>query len=197
MLIFYDLETTGLNPYHDNITEYCFYKYSGSSYCDSMVDLVNPLVKLTEKIIKITKITDEMLKDCEPFNLNVANKILPFLRCNNEIKYMVAHNGDVFDRIFLKNHFKRVGINMNYYGFKYIDTLLFARMMYPQFYKYSLGFLIDKLGIPKRIGHRAENDTKMLIDLYQYMCRDLDSRNEKTGDYYLNNPELVYNMIYN
>ena len=197
MLIFYDLETTGLNPFHDNIIEFCFQKYKGTVYCGSFNSLINPLVKLPSKIVKITNITDEMLKDKEPFDINMANKILPFISCHEEIKYMIAHNGDAFDRLFLKNHFKRVGINMHHYGFKHIDTVLFARMMYPNFYRYKLGYLIEKLQIPIKEGHRAENDTLMLIDLYQYMCKDLSNRNGKPANFYIENPELVYNMIYN
>ena len=201
MLIFYDFETTGLNPYHDKITEYSFIKVCSQSLkiIDNHTELVNPLRKLSSKIIKITNITDEMLENKTPFDLERGNNILSFLlkNSNNEDKFFIAHNGDVFDRIFLKEHLKSLGINLAAYNFKNIDTLLFARMMYPQFYKFGLGSLIETFGIIKRKGHRAENDTHMLIDLYIYMCKDLANRNGKNENYYINNPLIVYNMINN
>ena len=144
MLIFYDLETTGLNPYHNKITEYCFIKYSENQNAVLSVksELVNPLVSLPEKIVKITKITDEMLKDKNPFNKTMGTQVLSHLMSyendtNQTQRYMIAHNGDVFDKIFLKTHFNQVGIKMNSYGFRYIDTLL-LRMMYPNLNTFRL-----------------------------------------------------------
>ena len=64
MLIFYDLETTGLNPYHDKITEVCFLKYLPEDpRYTKFVTLINPNRKLTDTIVRITNITDEMLQD--------------------------------------------------------------------------------------------------------------------------------------
>ena len=37
----------------------------------------------------------------------------------------------------------------------------------------------------------------MLMDLYIYMCKDLSNRHQKTENYYLSNPHLVYDFIYN
>lgn len=198
MLYFYDLETTGLNPFYDKITEYCFIHYSDleNKVIEINTELVNPQIKLNKKIIEITKITDDMLADKKPFNEEVGQKLLYKLINNHEDKYFIAHNGDSFDRIFLKEHFRKVGIDLKSYKFKHIDTLLFARMMYPNLYRYSLGKLIEKFKIQTRTGHRAENDTMMLMDLYIYMCKDLSYRNSKNENYYLQNPQLVYDLIY-
>ena len=204
MLIFYDLETTGLNPYHNKITEYCFIKYSENQKAVVSVksELVNPMVTLSDRIVKVTKITDDMLKDKSPFNKEMGNRVFSHLMSyendtNQTQRYMIAHNGDVFDKIFLKEHLNQVGIKINSFGFRYIDTLLFARMMYPHLNTFRLGYLIEKMGIMKREGHRAENDTYMLKDLYTYMCKDLSTRHQKNESYYLNNPHLVYDLIYN
>ena len=46
MLIFYDLETTGLNVFHDKITEICCSKQNNSNYeCDKFTTLINPETK--------------------------------------------------------------------------------------------------------------------------------------------------------
>ena len=42
---------------------------------------------------------------------------------------------------------------------KFIDTLLFAKKLFPNFFKFSLTTLCDKLGIQKEEAHRATGDT--------------------------------------
>ena len=42
-IIYYDFETTGLNQFHDKITEYCFLKENPSQ--DMIQSLVNPQKK--------------------------------------------------------------------------------------------------------------------------------------------------------
>lgn len=198
MLIFYDLETTGLNPYHDKITEVCFLKYLPEDpRYTKFVTLINPNRKLTDTIVRITNITDEMLRD-KPTFTEVGETLFNFILDGEDtIKYFVAHNGDVFDRIFLKEHFNMLNIKLQDYGFMHIDTLLFAKKMYPELRKFNLGYLCEKLGIEKRPGHRAENDTLMLAGLYKKMCNDLALRNNLESNYYINNTNEVYNFIYN
>ena len=48
MPIFYDLETTGLNQFHDKITEMCFHKYYSESEYTEFNELVNPEVKILD-----------------------------------------------------------------------------------------------------------------------------------------------------
>ena len=43
MIIFYDLETTGLNQYHDKITEICLIKYNYfTNQTETFNTLINP-----------------------------------------------------------------------------------------------------------------------------------------------------------
>ena len=50
--LFYDFETTGLNPFHDNIIEYSFLGVAWGS----ISSLIHPKKMLSEKITKITNI---------------------------------------------------------------------------------------------------------------------------------------------
>ena len=58
-IIWYDLETTGFNPYHNNIIEI--------AAVDNLGNNINILLKINEslpqKIVEITNITDDLLKD--------------------------------------------------------------------------------------------------------------------------------------
>ena len=56
-LIYFDFETTGLNPYHDKIIEYAFLSdelHSDETYIQS---LVNPETKMDKKITDIMVFT--------------------------------------------------------------------------------------------------------------------------------------------
>ena len=74
-LVFYDFETTGLNPYHSNIIEYAFI----NDLEDNLVSLVNPDRKIEEKITKITGIDDSMVKN-ETFIENHRDTIFKYLK---------------------------------------------------------------------------------------------------------------------
>ena len=62
-LVFYDFETTGLNPFHDKIIEYSFNK---SNTNETLSNLVNPETSISPIITKITNITNEMLQQEAP-----------------------------------------------------------------------------------------------------------------------------------
>ena len=56
-LVFYDFETTGLNPYHDEIIEFAF-----KNDDDSISSLVKPSSPLKTEITSITGITNQMIQ---------------------------------------------------------------------------------------------------------------------------------------
>ena len=68
-LIYFDFETTGLNPFYDKIIEYAFLKENPEILdskdmergVDYIYDFVNPNMELPKKIIRITGINDAML----------------------------------------------------------------------------------------------------------------------------------------
>lgn len=194
MLIYYDLETTGLNQFHDKITEFCFIKEKNGYNVFS--SLVNPEKEITIFITKITGITNEMVQVMPKFSQR-AVEILNFINNRNgETTYLIAHNNDGFDRIILRQHLKNSGINLDNYNIKFIDTLLFAKKLYKYYYKFNLSTLCDKLGVEKETAHRAEGDTKMLKGLYSKLCLQLAKNMNVSYDNVINNPEIVMDYIY-
>ena len=98
-LIFYDLETTGLNPYHSRIIEIGAVKYENGNK-STFSELVNPEVKLSHFTINYTGITNEMVQDKDTIDI-VIKKFINF--CGNDCPYLVAPNNDGFDRLFLES----------------------------------------------------------------------------------------------
>ena len=78
---------------------------------------------------------------------------------------LVAHNAK-FDMGFLKHNFEKCGYDFDY---TYIDTLPLARAMFPDFKKFKLGILADKLGIKVEVAHRALDDVKTLVGVFNKM----------------------------
>ena len=57
-----DIETTGLNPAEDKIIEIGMAKISDGEIVDSYSTLVNPGIRISERITMITGITDDMVE---------------------------------------------------------------------------------------------------------------------------------------
>ena len=195
-LIFFDLETTGLNQYHDRITEIAMIRdTSTEEESETFTSLVNPQKKISNFITRITGISNEMVHNQATFS-QLKESILDFIQTSNT-PYLIAHNCDGFDKLVLRIHFQKEGINLNSYNWKYIDTLLMAKKMYPYFFKHNLKDLMTQLGLETQTAHRALNDTLMLQILYHKMCQDLASQQNIEKNYVLNNPEYVWQYINN
>ena len=61
--IAFDLETTGLNPLNDCITEIAAYRFVNGEPYDQYSTLINPGISIPKNIVEITGITDEMVAD--------------------------------------------------------------------------------------------------------------------------------------
>ena len=62
----FDLETTGLSPINNEITEIGAVKVIDGKISDTFEMLVKPKQKISQKITDITGITNEMVKDKPP-----------------------------------------------------------------------------------------------------------------------------------
>ena len=192
--IYFDFETTGLNPFHEMVIDYAFIQESSDQFVES---LVNPKTKFEKIITDITGIHPDELEDKQTM-VSHSTVIVQFLKeCQKNRQFtklfLVAHNSDGFDKFFLERIFKLTKYKLaNYY---YIDSLLLAKKLFPSLKSYSLGNLAKHFGI-KEGTHRALSDTKCLQLMYHSLLEELGSQTKLTKDYYLENPEQVYNYIY-
>lgn len=193
-LNYFDLETTGLNQFHDRITEFAFIKEGFILPDKELTSLVNPEKNISNFITRITGISNEMVADSPKFE-NVMPSIIAFINDGKQPAFLIAHNGDGFDKLVLKSHFNKNNIKMREFNWQTIDTLLMAKKMYPYMFKHNLKDLMTQLGLETQEAHRAMNDTKMLQQLYHKMCDDLDKKEKLVDKYCLNHPEYVWNYI--
>lgn len=168
-----DLETTGLSFRTDKITEVGIMKVKNGEVIDSFSCFVNPEKPIPPEVVEVTKITDEMVKDAETID-KVFPKILEFVGDS----VLVAHNAD-FDIPFLKYHGNLLGYELNN---TYMDTLRLAKVLFPEFTRYKLGFIADKLGIKVEVAHRALDDVDTTVKVLNVMMGMLKEKGAKTID---------------
>lgn len=188
-LIFYDFETTGLNPFTSKIIEYAFMK----SEDDFISSLVDPQTKFEFKITQITGIYPDDIVD-KPTILKKMEEILRYILEENTDTYLVAHNNDGFDKWFLKcilNDYT----DIEFSRFKYIDTLILAKMLIPTLRSFSMKTLCQHFDI-ELSAHRAYNDTNALRQVYDRLLEILSDRMFVSVEELKKNPSIVYDYIY-
>ncbi|MCF6239852.1 MAG: ribonuclease H-like domain-containing protein [Bacteroidales bacterium] len=207
-----DIETTGLSPKKEKITEIAIYVYDGEKIIDEFISLVNPERPVPYFITRLTGITNEMLARAPKF-YEIAKKIVEI----TENRIFVAHNVD-FDYNFIKEEFARLGYEFQR---KKLCTVKLSKKIIPGRKSYSLGKLTHELGIVINGRHRAAGDAYATVQLFEYLLKIdaqskplieeisyhsmkglhpefdkgiIDKLPEKTGVYYFydENSELIY-----
>lgn len=166
-----DLETTGLSFRTEKITEIGVMKVKDGEVIEEFSTFVNPEKPIPPKVVEVTNITDDMVKDA-PTIEEVFPKLLEFLGDS----VLVAHNAD-FDIGFLKYNAKNLGYTLDN---TYLDTLRLAKSLFPDFKKYKLGIIADKLGIKVEVAHRALDDVDTTVKVLKVMFEKLKEKGVKT-----------------
>lgn len=157
-----DLETTGLDPKKDKIIEIGAVKVRGGEVADTFEKLIYPGRKLSQKIVELTGITDEMLAG-KPLIGDVIPEFLAFAGEDILIGHCV-----LFDYSFLKRAVVNYGENYERQG---IDMLKISRELLPDLESRSLSFLCGHYGI-EYSPHRALPDARATHELYQRLCKE-------------------------
>lgn len=164
--VVFDIETTGLSRDKDAITEIGAVKVENGEITDKWSTFVNPKKPIPKKIVELTGITDEMVKDAP-----AIEEILPeFLKFAKGC-VLVAHNA-AFDTSFIKRDAERAGLD---YNFCYLDTLILARCMFPNLHNFKLDTISKHLNVLLENHHRAVDDAKATADAFLKMLELLDS----------------------
>ena len=168
-----DLETTGISITTEKITEVGIMKVKNGEVIDEFEIFVNPEKPIPQRVVEVTNITDEMVKDAETID-KVFPKVLEFVGDS----IIVAHNAS-FDVGFLKHNAKLLGYEFNN---TYIDTLPLAKDLFPDLKKYKLGKIADSLGIEVDVAHRALADVDTTVKVFNVMLKKLKDKGINTVD---------------
>lgn len=168
-----DLETTGFSFRTEKITEVGIMKVKNGEVIDEFSCFVNPEKPIPQRVVEVTNITDDMVKDAETID-KVMPKILEFIGDS----VLVAHNAD-FDIGFLKYNANELGLSLDN---TYLDTLRLAKDLFPDYKKYKLGKIAENLGIKVEVAHRALDDVDTTVKVLNVMLNMLKEKGVETLD---------------
>lgn len=165
-VVILDLETTGLSPFYDKITEIAAIKYVNGIEKERFHTLINPERRIPRFITALTGITNEMVQDAP-----TIKEILPSLKEFLKDNIIVAHNA-TFDYNFLKYNFE-THLQEEFKNEK-ICTAKLARRIHSDLPSKRLSALSEHYGIRQEIKHRALNDTITTCEIYKKMIIKLN-----------------------
>ena len=173
--VVFDLETTGLYPNSgDSMIEIGAVKISNGSIVDRFDELINPGKQLSEDIINITGINNEMLK-----GKRTEEEVLKdFMNWVGNTP-MVAHNAK-FDISFVDMAF--IKYNLGTLNNIVIDTLGLSRYLESSERYHNLATLVKRYNIPwnEDKHHRADYDSEGTALIFLKMLKKLELNNFKT-----------------
>ena len=105
-IVFFDLETTGLDIATDRIVELCYLKVEPNGNEESKAMRLNPEQHISETSTRVHGITDDDVRDCPTFK-----EIAPQLAQTLEGCDLAGFNSNRFDIPMLAEEFLRAGIN--------------------------------------------------------------------------------------
>lgn len=173
--VVFDLETTGVSPYNDEVIEISAVKARKGKVVEEFSQLVNPKRTIPFAASRVNNITDDMVSDA-PFFDEVLRHFLEFV--GEDV--LVGHNIQSFDMKFIyrdcERYFHQLITN------DYVDTLILAKRCFPEWRHRRLGDLADYYGISTQGAHRALADCRMNQRVFELLGKEMNTEKKKTLD---------------
>ena len=170
-IVFFDLETTGINIASDRIVEIAYLRVDVNGNESTKSYRVNPEMHIPEKVSAIHGIHDEDVKDAPTFK-DVA-KILAkeFEGCD-----LAGYNSVRFDIPLLAEEFLRVGVDIDLKRRKFVDVQVIFMKMEQRTLSAAYKFFVNK---ELKDAHSAEADT---LATYEVLQAQLDRYSNLEND---------------
>ena len=165
---FIDVETTGMKPLADRVTEIAIIRFSANREPERWQSLIDPGVAIPSEIQALTGITNAMVRDAPSF-FDVRTEVRRLL----EGAVFVAHNAR-FDYGFIKNEFRRQG---EAFTADVLCTVRLSRRLYPNADGHGLDAVISRHRLSGFDRHRAMGDTEATA---AFVCKTEDDHSTDT-----------------
>ena len=158
-IIFFDLETTGINIASDRIVEISYLKVDLNGNETTKTMRLNPGVPIPEKVIAIHGISNEDVKDAPTFNEVAKSLARDFEGCD-----LAGYNSVRFDIPLLAEEFLRSGVDIDLKRRKFVDVQVIFMKMEPRTLSAAYKFFANK---ELTNAHSAEADTLATYEVLQ------------------------------
>ena len=170
-LIFFDLETTGLNIMTDRIVEIAYLKVYPNGNEESKKMRVNPGMPIPVESTEIHGITDEDVRNCPTFRQMAQSIANDFKGCD-----IAGYNSNSFDVPFLAEEFLRAEVDFDFANSRFIDVQVVFHKMEKRTLEAAYRFYC---GAEHVDAHSADSDTKAT---YEVLKAQLDRYPELQND---------------
>ncbi len=194
-LVFFDLETTGINISKDRIVEVSFLKVYPNGKEEIKTYRINPEMHIPEESTAIHGITDEDVKDCPTFK-QVAKTLADYLEgCD-----MAGFNSSRFDVPMLAEEFLRAGVDFDMNKRKFVDVQIIFHRKEQRTLEAAYRFYCDK---ELDNAHSAEADAvatyevlKSQLERYPDLVNDINALSKEFSSFN-NNVDFAGRIVLN
>lgn len=170
-LVFFDLETTGVNITHDRIVELSYIKLMPNGEEISRTLRFNPEMQIPAEATDVHHITNEMVKDKPTFREYAKTLANEFKGCD-----FAGFNSNRFDIPLLDEEFNRADIDFDFSKSRFVDVQTIFHKKEPRTlvaaYRFYCGKEIDG-------AHSANADTRAT---YEVLLAQLEKYEDLPGD---------------
>lgn len=167
-ILFFDLETTGINTEEDRIVEIACLKINPDGTRETKVTLINPEVPIPLEASNVHGITDETVKEAPKFKQIAVSLREWFNNCD-----LGSYNGNNFDVPLLSAELVRVGLEPIDWNPNLLDILALYRNLFPNtlsdVYKRLTGKELDG-------AHSALVDVEGTFEIAEILTKTLEQQ---------------------
>ncbi len=158
-IVFFDLETTGLNISNDRIVEISYLKVFPDGHEESKTYRVNPEMPIPKQTSEIHGIYEEDIKDAPTFG-ELAKTIAKDIEgCD-----LAGYNSNKFDIPVLAEEMIRADVDIDFKKRKFVDVQIIFLKKEPRTLGAAYRFFCDKDLVD---AHSAEADTRATYEILQ------------------------------
>jgi len=192
-LIFFDLETTGINIVSDRIVEISYLKVYPNGEEESKTRRINPEMPIPPQATEVHGITDEDVKDAPTFKSIAKSLASQMEGCD-----LAGYNSNRFDIPLLAEEFLRAGVDIDLMKRKFVDVQTIFHKKEQRTLEAAFKFFCDK---ELENAHTAEADTKATYEILKaQLDRYPDLKNDVVflSDYssFGNNVDFAGRVVY-
>lgn len=171
-IVFFDLETTGLDVGNDRIVSISTIKIMPDGETISKNTFINPTIKISQEATEIHGITNEMLMDKPKFS-QLAKSLYEFMKdC-----YIGGYNNNYFDNSVLQEEFLRCDIDFPNHEVTSVDVCAiyknYEKRDLSSAYKFYCGKELEN-------AHDAQADNEATLDVFLSQYQFYDDLNGKS-----------------